>query len=146
MNSRVNIKAMFCVVVLGAALATAVSTAKDGTFLIEQASIDFPIDLLPKELSYLLQDAKGNRTTALLKEGDARYAALKQYLILERHGWKLLRSDVGYIGSGYISTPRFKIICEVDGKGTIIQYEVLSKWTTIGKGGKSACDTLLNGK
>lgn len=137
---------MFSVIILGATLTTQMSRAESNSDYLRETGVDFQIGLLPKELNYLWQDKKGHRTTMVLKEGDARYNLLKEYLVIEQHSWNLLRSDVGYIGSGYFFTPTFKIICETDGKGTIIQYKASSKWTSMGKSGKTPCDAIRNVK
>lgn len=106
--------------------------------------MDFPIEIIPKVFDYTWYDLKGNETNMSIIQGDPSYEALKNYLISEQYGWRLMRSDQTYVGHGFIVSQMMTIICPVEGDGAIIEYKRQSQYVVIGKDGKNPCVDVLN--
>jgi hypothetical protein len=106
--------------------------------------VDFPVNALPNEFTYIEYKQGREIRKRTIKENEAAYIALRKLASEEKQGW---RYDLAtYVPNHMFNSPKMKINC-LD-KTLVVNYEEDGDWIQISKTDvKSSCPTVtLNEK
>jgi hypothetical protein len=107
--------------------------------------VDFPVELFPKEITYVEYDHGREVGRITLNEKEGSYIVLKELFIKNRNGW---RYDLTTYAPGHLFiSSKMKINCLNDGALVVNYEDKSSDWIQISKkDGVDSCPTVaLNG-
>jgi hypothetical protein len=91
--------------------------------------VDFPVNVLPKEFTYIEYKQGRELARLTINENEAAYIALKKLIFEEKQGW---RYDLAtYVPKHMFNSPKMKINC-LD-KTLVVNYEDDGDWIQISK-------------